>query len=155
MNKASMKKGNSGFTVVELMVVVMLVGLMVLVSSQIPLFNLSFWTRATDRLKMQRDAHYAMIKIQHELRPAASLNVDVSDPSRLVIDPSTEESFFLEGTQLLYQDPYQVQESVIEGDAGTQFNVTRGSEIINITLTLVREKVGTITLETAVKPRNE
>jgi prepilin-type N-terminal cleavage/methylation domain-containing protein len=155
MNKASMKKRDSGFTLVELMVVVLLVGLVVLVSSQIPLFNLSFWTRATDRLKMQREAHYAIIKIQHELRPAASLNVDVSDPSRLIIDLSTEESFFLEGSQLFYQDPYQVQESVVEGDAGTQFNVTRGSETINITLTLVREKVGTITLKTAVKPRNE
>ena len=155
MNKASMKKRNSGFTLVELMVVVLLVGLVVLVSSQIPLFNLSFWTRAIDRLKMQRDAHYAIIKIQHELKPAASLNVDVSDPSRLIIDLSTEESFFLEGTQLLYQDPYQVQESVVEGDTGTQFNATRSSETINITLTLVREKVGTITLETAVKPRNE
>jgi len=68
---------------------------------------------------------------------------------------NTEESFFLEGSQLLYQDPYQVQELIIEGDTGTQFNVTRSSETINITLTLVREKVGTITLETAVKPRNE
>jgi len=155
MNKTSMKKRNSGFTLVELMVAVLLVGLLVLVSTQIPLFNLSFWVRATERLKMQRDAHYAIIKIQHELRPAASLNVDVSDPCRLVIDSSTEESFFLEGSQLLYQDPYQVQESVIEGDTGTQFNVTRSSETINITLTLAREKVGTITLETAVKPRNE
>ncbi|GAI64284.1 unnamed protein product, partial [marine sediment metagenome] len=41
------------------------------------------------------------------------------------------------------------------GDTGTQFNATRSSETINITLTLVREKVGTITLKTAVKPRNE
>ncbi len=150
-----MKKRDSGFTLVELMVVVLLVGLVVLISSQIPLFNLSFWTRATNRLKMQREAHYAMIKIQHELRPAASLNVDVSDPSKLVIDLSTEESFFLEGSQLFYQDPYQVQELIIEGDTGTQFNVTRSSETINISLTLVREKIGTITLKTAVKPRNK
>lgn len=155
MNKVSMKKRNSGFTLVELMVVVLLVGLVVLISSQIPLFNLSFWTRATNRLKMQREAHYAMIKIQHELRPAASLNVDVFDPSRLIIDLNTEESFFLEGSQLLYQDPYQVQELIIEGDTGTQFNVTRSGGTINISLTLVREKVGTITLKTAVKPRNE
>jgi len=149
-----MKKRNSGFTVVELMVVILLVGLVVLISTQIPLFSLSFWTRATDRLKMQRDAHYAMIKIQHELRPAASLNVDVSDPSRLVINLSTEESFFLEGSQLFYQDPYQVQELIIEGDTGTQFNVSRSSGTINIALTLAREKAGTITFETAVKPRN-
>ncbi|TKJ47495.1 hypothetical protein CEE34_03585 [Candidatus Aerophobetes bacterium Ae_b3a] len=154
MNEVSMKKRNSGFTLVELMVVVLLVGLVVLVSTQIPLFNLSFWTRATDRLRMQREAHYAMIKIQRELRPAGSSNIDTLDPSKLVIDLSTEESFFLEETQLLYQDPYQVQELIIEGDTGTQFNVTRSGGTINITLTLAREKVGTITLETAVKPRN-
>ncbi len=34
MNKALMKKRDSGFTLVELMVVVLLVGLVVLVSSQ-------------------------------------------------------------------------------------------------------------------------
>ena len=149
-----MKKRNSGFTVVELMVVVLLVGLVVLVSTQIPLFSLSSWRKGTDRLRMQRDAHYAMIKIQHELRPASPPNIDVSDPSKLVIDLNTDESFFVQGNQLFYQDPYGVQELVIEGDGGTQFNVSNTGGTINVTLTLVREKVGTVMLETAVKPRN-
>ena len=69
---------------------------------------------------MQRDAHYAIIKIQHELRPAGSSNIDTLDPSKLVIDLGTDESFFLQENQLLYQDPYGVQELVIEGDGGTR-----------------------------------
>jgi len=154
MNEVPMKKRDSGFTVVELMVVVLVVGLLVLVSTQIPLFSLSFWTRGTDRLRMQRDAHYAIIKIQHKLKPAGSPNIDTLDPSKLVIDLSTDESFFLQENQLFYQDPYGVQELVIEGDGGTQFNVSNTGGTINVTLTLVREKVGTVMLETAVKPRN-
>jgi len=149
-----MKNRNSGFTLVELMVVVLVVGLVVLVSTQIPLFSLSSWTKGSERLKMQRDAHYAMLRIQRKLRSASLSDVDVvSDPSTLVIDLNTDENFCLQGDELFYQDPAGVQELVIEGDAGTQFNVTSNNGTINITLTLARGSVQT-TLETAVKPRN-
>jgi hypothetical protein len=60
----------------------------------------------------------------------------------------------LQENQLFYQNPYGVQELVIEGDGGTQFNVSNTGGTINVTLTLVREKVGTVMLETVVKPRN-
>ncbi|GAG94889.1 unnamed protein product, partial [marine sediment metagenome] len=120
-----MRDRTSGFTLVELMVVVLVVGLVVLVTTQIPLFSLSSWRKGADRLRMQRDADYAMLRIQRKLRPASSSNIDVlSDPSTLVIDLNTGENFSLQGNQLFYQDPAGVQELVIEGDAGTQFNVT-------------------------------
>ena len=91
---------------------------------------------------MQRDAHYAIIKIQRKLKPASSPNIDTtSDPSKLVIDLNTNESFFLQGNQLFYQDPEGTQELVIEGDADTQFNVTDYMGTISITLTLVRGSV--------------
>ena len=152
-----MKNRTSGFTLVELMVVVLVVGLVVLVTTQIPLFGLSSWTKGSQRLKMQRDADYAMLRIQRKLRSASLSNVyvDPSDPSTLVIDLNTGESFFLQGNQLFYQDPDGTPELVIEGDAGTQFNVTNPTgTIINVTLTLARESVQTA-LRTAVKPRNE
>ena len=149
-----MKKRNSGFTLVELMVVVLVVGLVVLVTTQIPLFSLSSWRKGADRLRMQRDADYAMLRIQRKLRSASLSDIDVvSDPSTLVIDLNTQEKFFLQENQLFYQDPAGVQELVIEGDAGTQFNVTSNNGTINITLTLARGNVETI-LRTAVKPRN-
>jgi len=150
-----MKNRNSGFTLIELMVVVLVVGLVVLVTTQIPLFSLSSWRKGADRLRMQRDADYAMLRIQRKLRPASLSDIDVvSDPSTLVIDLNTGENFSLQGNQLFYQDPEGVQELVIEGDAGTQFNVTSNNGTINITLTLAREGVQTA-LRTAVKPRNE
>jgi len=149
----SVKNRNSGFTLVELMVVVLMVGLLVLVSTQIPLFSLSSWRKGTERLRMQRDAHYAMLRVQYKLKPVSSSNIDVSDPSKLVIDLNTGESFFLQENQLFYQDPEGVQELVIEGDAGTQFNVTSNNGTINITLILTKGNVQAI-LKTAVKPRN-
>ena len=145
-----MKKRTSGFSLVELMVVVVVVGVVVLLSTQIPLFSLSSWRKGADRLKMQRDANYAMLRIQRKLRPARLSHIDVSDPSTLVID---DESFFLQEDKLFYQDPEGTQELVVEGDAGTQFNVTSSGGAINVTLTLARERVQT-TLKTAVKPRN-
>ena len=149
-----MRNRTSGFTLVELMVVVLVVGLVVLVTTQIPLFSLSSWRKGSERLKMQRDVNYAMLRIQRKLRSASLSDIDVSDPSRLIIDLNTDENFSLQGDQLFYQDPVGVQELVIEGDAGTQFNVTSNNNgTINVTLTLARESVQTI-LKTAVKPRN-
>ncbi|MFQ6066206.1 MAG: prepilin-type N-terminal cleavage/methylation domain-containing protein [bacterium] len=148
-----MKNRTSGFTLVESMVVLLVVGLAVLLFTQIPLFSLSSWRKGTERLRMQRDAYYAMLRLQRKLRSASSDNIDVSDPSTLVIDLNTQESFFLQGNQLFYQDPDGVQELVIEGDAGTQFNATSSNGTINVILTLAREDVQT-NLKTAVKPRN-
>ena len=129
-----MKNKTSGFTLVELIVVVVVVGIAVLLFTQIPLFSFSSWQKGTDRLRMQRDANLVMLKIQRKLRPASSPTVEVSDPpTTLVIDG---ESF------------------ILEGDTGTQFfDVTSIDGVWNVNLTLVREGVQT-TLRTAVKPRN-
>lgn len=149
-----MKNRNSGFTLVELMVVVLLVALLGLVATQIPLFSFSSWTKGSKRLKLQRDANLAMIKIQRKLRPAS--NEDVPDLYTLVIDRTTGEKFFwdTEGKQLKYVDPPEPEEIVMEGDAVTLFNVTTGDEVINIKLKLEQKNIGTVVLETTVKPRN-
>ena len=121
------------------MVVVLLVGLVALVATQIPLFTLSSWTKGSERLKLQRDAHYAMINIQHELRPASSdvsVSVSSSDPSTLMIDGASFVT--LDG------DP----------DRTGSFDVTTTDAVINVTLTLDKKNIGTVKLETAVKPRN-
>lgn len=153
-----MKNRTSGFTLVELMVVVLLVGLVALVSTQIPLFSLSSWRKGTERLRMQRDANVAMIRIQRRLRPAS--NDDVPNSYTLVVDQITGEKFFLDldKNQLWYRDPGGTEEPVIGADAPydvTSFDVVSSADIVNIALTLKmkRENVKT-TLRTTVKPRN-
>ena len=153
-----MKNRTSGFTLVELMIVVLLVGLVALVSTQIPLFSLSSWTKGTERLRMQRDANVAMIRIQRKLRPANLSDITTSDsPYTLHIGG---ESFSLGEDTLFYQTSTGVTETVIGGtDAPfdiTSFDVTSsGDETFNIFLALKmkRENVKT-TLKTTVKPRN-
>jgi len=152
------KNRASGFTLVELMVVVMLVGLVALVSTQVPLFTLSSWRRGAERLRMQRDANYAMIRIQRKLRPAS--NENVLSPSILEIDQDTGESFSFDGNALFYQASEEVPKELVVGgeDAPfdvTSFDVANGDGIIHIVLALKmkRENVKT-TLRTAVKPRN-
>ena len=81
---------------------------------------------------MQRDANLTMIKIQRKLRPASSPIIEVVSDSELKIDG---DSF------------------VLEGDEGTQFDVTSNDGVWNINFTLKRGNVQT-TLRTAVKPRN-
>lgn len=149
-----MKNRNSGFTLVELMVVVLLIAVLGLVTVQIPLFGFGSWRKGSERLKLQRDAHLAMMKIQWKLRPASLSNVNVDDSSILVIDSSTGEKFFWEVNQLVYRDPAGVEETVMEGDAVTLFEVTPGGQEISIKLKLEKENIGTVVLETAVKPRN-
>lgn len=155
-----MENRTSGFTLVELMVVVVLIALVGLVATQIPLFSLSSWRKGADRLRMQRDANLAMIKIQRKLRPA--FNERVLNPYTLEIDEVTGEGFFLdldEKTLFYLTSEEASKELVIGGEDApfnvTSFDVTNGDGIINIVLTLKmkRENVK-ITLETAVKPRN-
>ena len=154
-----MKNRNSGFTLVELVVVVLVVGLVVLLFTQIPLFSMSSWRKGTGRLRMQRDAHYAMIRIQHRLRPASftvAPRVSVPNDSILVIG---EDSFYVdqEGTSDFFSDLVREsgenKELIVEGELGTDFKVIPQGSAINMTLTLVRGNVEII-LKTAVKPRN-
>jgi len=157
----------SGFTLVELMVVVLVVGVVVLLFTQIPLFSVSSWTKGSQRLKMQRDAHYATIRIQRKLRPASF----TEDPLVSLDQYVEEEGYYRKlgiGDDWFYVDKEEasdffndfVQESggnkelIVEGDEGTDFEVIlEGSAIIKMTLTLARGNVQTI-LRTSVKPRN-
>lgn len=162
-----MNNRTSGFTLVELMVVVLVVGVVVLLFTQIPLFSVSSWTKGSQRLKMQRDAHYATIRIQRKLRPASF----TEDPLVSLDQYVEEEGYYRKlgiGDDWFYVDKEEasdffndfVQESggnkelIVEGDEGTDFEVIlEGSAIIKMTLTLARGNVQTI-LRTSVKPRN-
>jgi len=156
----------SGFTLVELMVVVLVVGVVVLLFTQIPLFSVSSWTKGSQRLKMQRDAHYATIRIQRKLRPASF----TEDPLVSLDQYVEEEGYYRKlgiGDDWFYVDKEEasdffndfVQESggnkelIVEGDEGTDFEVILEGSAIKMTLTLARGNVQTI-LRTSVKPRN-
>ena len=154
-----MKNRNSGFTLVELMVVVLVVALVVLLSTQIPLFGLSSWRKGSERLKLQRDAHYAVLRIQRKLRPASFTEdpvVSIPNDSTLVIG---EDSFYVDEdeTSDFFNDFVQEsggdKELIVEGELGTDFKVIPEGSAIKMTLTLARGNVQTI-LSTSVKPRN-
>lgn len=155
-----MKNRASGFTLVELMVVILLIGLAVSVLSQIPLFTSNSWRKGVERLRMQRDAHLAIITIQHKLRPASNALVRVPNPYTLNINQDTGESFSFDGNALFYQASGEAPKELVIGGEGapfdvTSFDVANGDGIIHIVLILKmkRESIKT-TLRTAVKPRN-
>ena len=148
-----MKNKSSGFSTIELIVVVLVVAVLVLVSTRIPLFTSGFWRQGTDRLSMQRDANYAMIYIQRRLKPA-SFTVAPQVPyydEGATYDSLTigDLTFEVDGNHDLVENGA----SVISGEEGTEFSVERDGIAINMTLTLVRGS-GQTTHRTAVKPRN-
>jgi len=149
----SVKNKSSGFTLVELIVVVLLVAVLVLVSSRIPLFTSGFWRQGTDRLSLQRDANYAMIYIQRRLKPA-SFRVAPQVP--YYNESTTYNSLTIGGVIFEVDGNHDLVENgnvVISGEEGTEFSVERDGTAIRMTLTLVRES-GQTTHRTAVKPRN-
>ena len=148
------------------MVVVLVVGIAVLLFTQMPLFSLSSWNKGAQRLKMQRDAHYATIRIQRKLRPASF----TEDPLVSLDEYVEEEGYYRKlgiGDDWFYVDKEEVsdffndfvqesggdKELIVEGDEGTDFEVILEGSAIKMTLTLARGNVQTI-LKTAVKPRN-
>lgn len=150
-----MEKKDSGFTLIEVLVVVVIVGLIALISSQLPLFSLSSWTQGSERLKLQRDAYYAMLMIQRQLRPARISRIEVPNSYTIIIDPSTNERFFFDEGQkkLFYCKDAGSQELILEGETGTEFDVFPNDGMVNITLTLTRKNVYA-TLRTVIEPRN-
>ena len=150
-----MKNKSSGFTIVELMVVVLVVAVLVLVATRIPLFTSGFWRQGTDRLSLQRDANYAMIYIQRRLKSASFTTVAPQVPyydEDFVYDTLTIGDVTFEVDDGNY-DLVENGASVISGEEGTEFSVERDGIAINMTLTLVRDS-GQTTHRTAVKPRN-
>jgi len=148
------------------MVVVVVVGVAVLLFTQIPLFSVSSWTKGSQRLKMQRDAHYATIRIQRKLRPASF----TEDPLVSLDEYVEEEGYYRKlgiGDDWFYVDKEEAsdffndfvqksggnKELIVEGDEGTDFEVILEGSAIKMTLTLARGNVQTI-LRTSVKPRN-
>ena len=151
-----MKNKSSGFTIVELIVVVLVVAVLVLVASRIPLFTSGFWRQGTERLSLQRDANYAMIYIQRRLRPA-SFNDNGAPVVPYYDEGTTYDSLTIGDVTFEVDDGnYDLVENgnaVISGEEGTEFSVERDGTAINMTFTLVRDS-GQTTHRTAVKPRN-
>jgi len=147
-----MRNKRAGFTLIELMIAVIVAGIGILAVSWILLLNQSSWKEGNAKLELQRDAYLAMLKIEHELRPAKFADVTTSD-STLVID----KKFFLDSDDL----DLKFQESssddstiVVEGDDGTdiEFDIT-SNDVVNINFTLVRGNLESF-ITTSVMPRN-
>ena len=147
-----MKNKTSGFTLIELMIAVVIAGIGILTVGWILLLTQNSWKEGNAKLQLQRDTYYAILRIEHELKPA-SLSDVVCNSSELVID-SNGKKFFLQSDDLLFQkSDSDSPESVVEGDPGTEFDVTSSSDVVNINFTLVRGNLESA-IATSVKPRN-
>lgn len=148
-----MRNKTSGFTLIELMIAVIVAGIGILAVSWILLLNQSSWKEGNAKLELQRDAYLAMLKIEHELRPA-SLSDVVCNPSELVIDKNIDQKFFLESDGLWFQNSSgDSPEFVVEGDTGTTFDAAISNDVVNINFTLVRKNLESF-ITTSVMPRN-
>ena len=110
-----MKNKKSGFALVELMVVVLLVGLAVLVLKQIPLFGLEAWSGGAERMTMQQDGYYGILRMQRRIRTASLIEeplVSVPNSSTLVVGDTT----------FLVNENHDLTENgsvLVSGDSGT------------------------------------
>jgi len=147
-----MRNKTSGFTLIELMIAMIVAGIGILAVSWILLLNERSWKEGNAKLELQRDTYLAMLKIEHELRPAILADVTTSD-STLVIDTDGKK-FFLESDGLHFQkSSSDSSELVVEGDNGTEFHVDTSNDVVNINFTLVRGNLESF-ITTSVMPRN-
>lgn len=140
---------------IELMVAMMVAAIGILAISWILVLNQTSWGEANARLKLQRDAYYALLKIEHLLREASS----AGKPRISILDKGSalkigQDKFFIdENNNLIFQVGESNPELVIEGDSGTKFNVSHDEGMIKITLDLVRGELKDV-ITTSVMPRN-
>jgi len=147
-----MRNKTSGFTLIELMIAMIVAGIGILAVSWILLLNERSWKEGNAKLELQRDTYLAILKIEHQLRPAILADVTTSD-STLVIDTDGKK-FFLESDGLHFQkSSSDSSELVVEGDNGTEFHVDTSNDVVNINFTLVRGNLESF-ITTSVMPRN-
>jgi len=144
-----MRNKISGFTLIELMIAMIVASIGILAVSWILLLNQRSWKEGNAKLELQRDTYLAMLKIEYELRPARSSEIDVSDPTKLIIAEGKE--FFLENGDLKFPNS-DSPEFVVEGDSDTEFDVTI-SNVVTVNFTLVRGNLKSF-ITTSVMPRN-
>ena len=150
-----MKNKKSGFTLIELMIAMMIAAIGILAISWILVLNQTSWSEASAGLKLQRDAYYALLKIEHLLREASftgKLRISILDEGS-VLKIGQDKFFIDEDDNLIFQVIEGNPELVIEGDKGTKFNVSRDEGAVKITLNLARGKVKDV-ITTSVMPRN-
>jgi len=90
----------SGFTLIELMIAMIVAGIGILAVSWILLLNQRSWKEGNAKLELQRGTYLAMLKIEHEIRPARSSDMDMSissppDPLLTIYYTTNDEKFFL------------------------------------------------------------
>ena len=147
-----MGQNTSGFTLIELMIAVVVAGIGILTVGWILLLTQNSWREGNAKLELQRDTYYAILRIEHELKPASLSDVVCNSPE-LVID-SDGKKFFLDNDDLWFQESgTDPQELVVEGDTGTEFDVTTSNDVVNINFTLVRGNLESV-VTTSVRPRN-
>lgn len=153
-----MRNNISGFTLIELIIAIMLAGIGILTVSWILILTQSSWKKGNEKLNLQRDAYRAMIKIEHELRPACLADISISD-STVIIDNNGKKFFLENGSDDLFfqESSGDTAELVVQGDTNTEFDISISNEVVNINFTLARENSGSpisMSIITSVKPRN-
>ena len=104
MRNLSKRRRQSGFTLVELMVGI-IVGLILALTLGTMLYYIFVaWRSNSDQVELQRDATFAMDMISRAIRPASNFQISIPSSSTLNIGTT---SFYLGGTgsNSLYYDP--------------------------------------------------
>lgn len=108
------------------------------------------WIAGGERLKLQRDASYAMKRMAGVLRGASWDNDDIDVYGDSIYIGGTKTFFVNDGDDLVYS-PYEV---MAEGISGTQLNFSQDGSSIEIGLTLKQGEDLETTFSTTVLVRN-
>lgn len=151
---------SKGFTLVELILTIMLLGIVVSVSGLLMGRGVDAFRLVTDRADVAQQGWFALSRIQKELERLT--DVQVASPTRVVFLDETASSveFRLDGTTL-----YQGNDPLVSGvslfrmtyyrDDGSEASAAPQVRRIHVDMTLQTERnSGTLPLRTAVFPRN-
>ena len=89
-------KGQKGFTLIEVMIAIVASVILLLAAGTALVSGHTFWNKAWEKVNLQRDASYAMLKISHSIKEGMSAELE-SDGKAVKIYRETDWiRFFLE-----------------------------------------------------------
>jgi len=110
-------KGQKGFTLIELMVAVIIAIILLLAVGTVLFIAQISWNNAWQKVNLQRDSSYAMLKMSHSIKAASSAIVDNDGKTITIYEGGSWTTFFLgqESKALICQIEGQYPEVVING----------------------------------------
>lgn len=131
------RRSRKGFTLIELSIAILVTLIMLVTAGTVLTMGQDFWNSSWEKTNLQRDASYAMLKMNHHIKAGMSAETENDYKAIKIYKDANWIRFFLEqeSKDLKCEPKGQPPETIISGSVeDLKFNVDGNKVTINLML---------------------